>query len=251
MPRIRDTIGMARKTDVAIVLRRWEFSETSQTVVALSREHGLVRGLAKGALRPNGTFSGGFEPMTRGHLGWIVKSGRELAILTEWMLEDVYWPARHAAAANRAAIYAIDLVSRLLSDEDPHPEVYDALDGVLQELGPTPDPSIPLVRFQWTVLDAVGWRPVVDRDAITHEELPSDADVHGFRPQAGGVVSQAQDGDWRVRRETIVQLSRLASGERIDDAETCSRASSLLAAYARELLGEQTEAMRQAFPELP
>jgi DNA repair protein RecO (recombination protein O) len=241
---------MSRPTDVAIVLRRWEYSETSQTVVALSREHGLVRGLAKGALRSTGTFSGGFEPMTRGHLGWIVKSGRELAVLTEWMLEDVYWPARRDAASNRAAIYAIDLVARLLSDEDPHPDVFDALDCVLSALGSVSAVSAPLLQFQWRVLDAVGWRPVVDRDAVTLEPLPDEVEVFGFRPHAGGVVSHAQDGDWKVRRETVVELSRVACGESVNNAEASSRASSLLAAYARELLGEQTEAMRQAFPDL-
>ena len=155
---------MARLTDTAIVLRRWEYSETSQTVSALSREHGLVRGLAKGAIRPGGSFSGGFEPVTRGHLGWMVKAGRDLAILTEWLLEEVYWPTRHNAEANRAAIYAVDLTARLLTDQDPHPIVFDALDQVLADLSCS---SAHLLTFQWTLLEAIGWRPVVEHDVVS------------------------------------------------------------------------------------
>jgi len=36
-------------TDDAVVLRVWDFSETSQTVALLTRARGSVRGLAKGS----------------------------------------------------------------------------------------------------------------------------------------------------------------------------------------------------------
>ncbi len=241
---------MNRPTDVAIVLRRWEYSETSQTVSALSREHGVVRGLAKGAIRPGSPFSGGFEPMTRGHLGWIVKSGRDLSILTEWMVDEVYWATRRRPDANRAALYAVDLAARILTDHDPHPTVYDALDGVLKGLAACDRPAVPLCRYQWSVLEAAGWRPVVEHDVVTGDPLPETEAVYGFRPRGGGVVSAAGEGDWAVRRETIEALQRFDSGGAPIDQDVAARASALLAAYTRELLGEQTEAMRQAFPEL-
>ena len=38
--------------DNAFCLRRWDFSETSQTASLLTRDHGVLRGLAKGAKRP-------------------------------------------------------------------------------------------------------------------------------------------------------------------------------------------------------
>ncbi len=240
--------SMSRLTDAAIVLRRWDYSETSQTVSALSREHGLVRGLAKGAIRPGGTFSGGFEPLTRGHLGWILKAGRELAILTEWMLEEVYWSTRQDATANRAAIYAVDLTSRLLTDQDPHPAVFDALDQVLRDLPESP--ATHLLTFQWRLLEAIGWRPVVEHDAVTGAALPENADVLGFRSTAGGVVTIPGDGDWRVRRETITLIEALSAGEPNMDGSACARASGLLAVYVRDLIGEHTEAMRHAFPEI-
>jgi DNA repair protein RecO (recombination protein O) len=236
---------MARLTDTAIVLRRWEYSETSQTVAALSREHGLVRGLAKGALRPGGSFSGGFEPVTRGHLGWLVKAGRDLAILTEWLLEEVYWPTRHNAEANRAAIYAVDLTARLLTDQDPHPAVFDALDQVLNDLSSSP---AHLLTFQWNLLEAVGWRPVVEHDVVSGKELPADGDLFGFRTSAGGVVAVPGEGDWRVRRETIEVLQGCAVGRWSCDRDVSGRASGLLAVYIRDLLGEHSEAMRHAFP---
>ena len=55
-------------TDQAIVIRRWDFSETSQTVSLFTRDHGIVRGLAKGAKREKGDFSGGLDLLTREYL---------------------------------------------------------------------------------------------------------------------------------------------------------------------------------------
>ncbi|MHC4990131.1 MAG: DNA repair protein RecO, partial [Planctomycetota bacterium] len=64
--------------DQAVCIRHWDFSETSQTVSLLSREHGVIRGLAKGAKREKGTFSGGIDLLTVGEVVAITKRGREL-----------------------------------------------------------------------------------------------------------------------------------------------------------------------------
>ena len=64
---------MADVTDSAVCLRCWDYSETSQTVSLLTREHGILRGLAKGAKRPKASFSGGFDPLTCGQLVAIIK----------------------------------------------------------------------------------------------------------------------------------------------------------------------------------
>ncbi|MCZ6836092.1 MAG: recombination protein O N-terminal domain-containing protein, partial [Planctomycetota bacterium] len=70
-------------SDSAVCIRRWDFSETSQTVSLFTHTHGIIRGLAKGAKREKGAFSGGFDVLTQGHLVAIVKPGRDLATLTE------------------------------------------------------------------------------------------------------------------------------------------------------------------------
>ena len=90
MPTIRDE---------AICIRHWDFSETSQTVSLLLRDHGVLRGLAKGARRERGSFSGGFDLFTRGEIVAIVKPGRELATLTEWTLLETFPVLRREAPA--------------------------------------------------------------------------------------------------------------------------------------------------------
>jgi len=244
---------MARITDDAIVLRRWEFSETSQTVLLLTRTLGAVRGLAKGALRPTGTFGGGFEPMTAGHVGLVTRDGRDLATLTEWQVEQVWWPLRQRLHALRHAMWGIDLAGRMMAEHDPHPAVFDALHLLLTALSGGSNADAAMVSFQWTLLDAIGHRPVVDRDVRSGESLPDDVEVLHFSVRDGGLSAVAGPDDLRVRRQTASALDAVASGAdplalQPDDRKRCAR---LLAAWARGLIGDETAALTWLYPDLP
>ncbi len=142
---------MAILSDTAICLRCWDFSETSQTVSLLTKEHGMIRGLAKGSKRDNGAFSGGFDPLTRGNIVARLKTNSDLATLTEWNLEHVWWSTRNNLDVNRVAIYMVDLVGRMLTDQDPHTNVYDTLLEALNRIDDGHDIDWPLLRFQWAL----------------------------------------------------------------------------------------------------
>ncbi len=209
-------------SDDAITLRQWDFSETSQTVRLLTREHGAIRGLAKGARRERGMFSGGFEVCTRGQLVAIVKPGRDLATLTEWRLLEVFPAVRRRLSANRAALLAADLVAHLLDDADPHPEVHDGLLALLRRLE-TPGADGPaLLAFQWLLLDAAGYAPRLDEDVARGGPLEGDAPVLGFRPDAGGFTADPDaagaPGTWRLRRSTFEAVRAAAAGSAAGNA---------------------------------
>lgn len=234
-------------TDTAICLRRWEFSETSQTVCLFTREHGVLRGLAKGARRERGKFSGGFELLTRGEIVAIVKPGRDLATLTEWHLAALHRAARTSLAANRAALFMTDLVLHLVTDHDPHPRLYDAMVRALEDLT---EPATSLLRFQWAALAECGYQPELDRDAETGHALP-DADVLAFSAEHGGLIADLDaPRSWRMRRSTVDVLRSLARDEPIADAVSIDRANRLLAVYARELVGRDLPTITWSFPDL-
>lgn len=242
---------MSSITESAICLRCWDYSETSQTVSLLTRGRGMLRGIAKGAKRPRSAFSGGFDPLTSGQLVAIIKPGRELALLTAWHLQEVHRALRLDLAANRAALYMADLTHRMLTDQDPHPDVFDALSMSLKRCGLAGESSRALLAFQWQILDACGYRPELQHDVVTGEPLDESLEAVGFSPVHGGTVADTGQQDrWRVRPATITLLRSLASGSSIEDDESLDRANRLLACYARELLGDEPPAMRWAFPDL-
>lgn len=251
---------MSTIKDTAICVRHWDFSETSQTVGLFTREHGMIRGLAKGSKREKGDFSGGIDVLTRGEVVAIVKSGRDLATLTRWSLDELYPALRTNLAANRAAIYMADLVHHMLTDGDPHPELFDAFADALRVLDDTAQIDAVLLQFQWQVLRETGYQPELHRDAITNQPLPEDGSIMAFSSTAGGVVADTGDrGRWRVRRETIELLREIENRELVKAADspsqgfapgTFDRANRLLATHFRELIGSEPASMRWAFSDL-
>jgi DNA repair protein RecO len=179
-------------TDQAIVIRQWDFSETSQTVSLFTRDHGVIRGLAKGARREKGSFSGGLDVLTGGQIVAIVKPGRELSTLTAWHVQQMYPAVRQSLAANRIGLYMADLVHHMIIDHDPHPAVFEALAAALERLNDAAGRDRSLLRFQWQLLQEAGYEPQVQVDAITGRELlqPAKNGWFSFSARAGGLVAE-------------------------------------------------------------
>lgn len=239
-------------TDKAICIRRWDYSETSQTVSLFCRSHGILRGIVKGAKRPKGKFAGGIDLLTHGQIVAILKPSSDLAIITEWTLEQMYRGPRDNLDANRAGLYMADLVHHMLHEHDPHPNLFDAFSKSLSALEDAEYISITLLNFQWAILCETGFKPQLDHDAQTGKALDEDEPTYAFSSPAGGVVADTGTGDrWRVRSETIVLLRLVAAGQNETDAQpaTVDRANRLLAAYIREVIGNEPKAMQWAFPD--
>lgn len=234
--------------DVGICIRHWDWSETSQTVSIITRHHGILRGLAKGSKREKGTFSGGIELLTLGEIQAIIRPRATLATLTSWDLLDPFRTLRASLNAFYVGTFAADLVGRLISDDDPHPDVFDATHSLLSSLVAPEHSSeallVSVVRFQWMLLSAIGHRPSVDVDAATGRNLP-ESPVLGFSPSLGGFVAQPDTSHaWRVRRETREVLEDLRRERDPTGSEPVFRAVRLLAAYAHHLIGEELASTR-------
>lgn len=246
MPMIRDE---------AVCIRHWDFSETSQTVWLFTREYGLIRGLAKGARREKGSFSGGIELLTRGEVGASLKSGRDLATLTDWNLLEIFPATTRSLRGFNAAMYFADLTGSLLQEQDPHPALYDALVECLRGLQKDEGAMGRVVlRLQWTALRESGFQPIVDRDARTGKAIAITGTLH-FSASAGGLVDETEANSrlsdiWRVRAETVAALKEAehiavdGMGEGASDAVSVERANRLLAAYVRTVLHRELPTMR-------
>ncbi len=171
MPRIRDE---------AVCVRHLDWSETSQVVVLFSREHGIIRGLAKGSKRMSPSliqrFSGGIELFGRGEICGTVRSGgrssggfnaegREmpLATLTEWNLIDDAYALRHNLLAQRRAAVAAEALMALMADGDPYETVFESLVRLVKAL-PEDRAGRSLLDFLWGLLVETGYRPRLEAD---------------------------------------------------------------------------------------
>jgi DNA repair protein RecO (recombination protein O) len=233
--------------DQAVVLRVWDFSETSQTVSLLGRARGLVRGLAKGAHREKSKFGGGFEPLTLGEVVYAAKPSAELVALTEWDLSEVFWGVRRDLAAHRAGLYMADLVNNAILDHDPHERLFDAMVHSLRSLDDAARVHETLMRFQWRLLTEVGYRPRLDGNI---EGVGADR-TFLFRPAAGGITENGAGRGWRVRAETVRALASIDDANNSDRqpvaTSVAERAGRLLSEYLRHVLGKDLSSRQVCF----
>lgn len=238
---------MGLTTDEAFCIRVWDWSETSQTVSLFSRDHGVIRCVAKGAKRENAKFSGGLEVLTRGEMIASVKTGDSMSLLTSWDLLEVFPASRRTLSSFYAGMTLLDVVHHSVTDHDPHPEIFDALVANARLLGEPADDQRAVFSLLWTSIDQTGHRPELHADVATGAPL-TPAPAYVFSPRLGGLTTDSGAGDgprWRVRHETVEFLRGHADGRASAAPESLDRATRLLAMYFREVFAADPATFRR------
>jgi DNA repair protein RecO (recombination protein O) len=212
--------------DQAICIRHWDWSETSQTVSLFTKEHGVIRGLAKGSKRENAPFSGGIELLTRGEVVFILKAGaREqgtLSTLTAWDLQEPFTPLRRSLPHLHGAMFIVDLVHHALHDMDPHAELFNVLNKSLELIAGGSPPMRVVLGFLWALMDETGYRPEIFRDPRTGQPVQQSS-VYTFSPKLGGLLSSTSSGGVTgttgASQPAAITTTRTESGAALEDHE--------------------------------
>jgi DNA repair protein RecO (recombination protein O) len=153
---------MSLVPDRCICLRKVEYSETSQILLLFARAHGLVRVIAKGAHRVSkqgaSKFGGGIDLLDVGLAVFTDRPEKDLATLTEWKLQEGHLDLRRSLRGVNLAFYAAELVSLLIHEHDPHPDLFDLLESVLADLA-TKSAEQAFLSFQLDLLRETGYLP--------------------------------------------------------------------------------------------
>jgi len=203
---------MAR--DRCICLRKVEYSETSQILTLFAREHGLLRVIAKGAHRRTkagaSKFDGGVDLLDVGAAVFTHHLGRDLDTLTEWNLLEGHLAMRRSLRGMYLAQYAAELVSTLFEEHDAHPELFDRLEQVLNDLG-TPRQEEAFLAFQLDLLRESGYLAELS-GCVECGQATTDGPAVSFSPSRGGVVCRGCEGATPDRTTLDLRLLRLVQG---------------------------------------
>lgn len=202
MPLIRDR---------SICLRKTEYSETSQIVTLLTRDHGLIRAIAKGAHRRTkagaSKFDGGIDFLELGEAVFTHEPSRELETLTEWTLREGHLDFRKDLRSLYLAMYAGELVDKLLEPHDPHPDLFDHLEVALGELG-TDRREQAFLAFELELLRETGYLP--EFFACTSCGRQSNGMAPGyFSAKLGGAVCRDCESSQPDRLSIEPRLARI------------------------------------------
>ncbi len=185
---------MASIKDDAVVLRRLDYSETSQVLAVFTREHGQQRLIAKGIKRSTKTrVAVGIDLLEAGTVVFIRKPGHEdtLGTLTEWQQIDTFPHLRTDLGRLYAAQYAADVTTSLTEVHDPHPALFEALISFFASLRDSP-PLPVLSHYLWTLLDEIGLRPDLSRCMSCARSIEEDTVVYFSSRESGAICRDCE-----------------------------------------------------------
>lgn len=166
----------------AYVLHSRPYRESSLLLEALSRDHGRVALVARGARARKSKLRGLLQPFRPLLISWTSRG--ELGTLTA--AEQVAAPPELPGEALYCGLYLDELLVRLLHRGDPHPEVFERYRQVLAELSAGASPQPVLRVFEKNLLEAVGYGLMLEHESGSSRPLRSDA-VYQYRPGEGPV----------------------------------------------------------------
>jgi DNA repair protein RecO (recombination protein O) len=152
----------------AFVLHSIAYKETSLVVELLTRNHGRVPVIAKGAKRPHSALRAtllAFQPL---QVSWQGKQDLRNLIRAEW----IGGLASPRGDALLCSFYLNELLLKLLPRDDPHPSVFDTYLNGLARFANGEPVSSGLRRVEWNLLRALGYAPELKTDAKGEEILP-------------------------------------------------------------------------------
>lgn len=199
-------------TDEAIVLRTRKLAEADRIITLLTRQHGVVRAVAKGVRRTSSRFGSRLEPFT--HVDLQLAEGRNLDTITQ---ADTKSPFGEAISADydryTAASVMLETAERLVAEErEPSVQQYLLLIGGLRAMAAGDHrPSDVMDSFILRSLAVAGYAPSFDGCARCGLEGPH----RSFHSASGGVLCAdcRMPGSAHPMPTTVTLLGALLAGD--------------------------------------
>jgi len=248
--------------DIAICIRVFDYSETSQIVTFFTRANGKISAIAKGSKRPKSAFGGPIEILSFGRIVFLNSTKERLSTLTEFEQQPGLTRPPGDFFALNCCLYAAESVNNLTHDNDPHPELFDSFMQFLQETNQERQTKaeeretvLLLILFQLTLLREIGLMPVLNRCAnckTRHEIRDTGYELY-FSSSANGLVCRDCEGSFPDRiRLTKDAAAGLANLRQIaeSDQRTLSEIEKVLLSHTNSLLDRPLKMTKQMLKNL-
>ncbi len=212
----------------AFLLHARPFRDSSQLIDVLSRDHGRLALVARGARSARSRYRGVLRPFASLSLSWTIAG--DLGTLTG--AEAAGRAGSITGDALMAGFYVNELVLKLTHRHDPQPELFEAYEAAVAGLGLPGDFEPTLRRFELRLLRAIGYGLDLEHDIVSGSPVETGS-WYRVRP-AEGVVPATADGP-HASHFTGAELRDLAA-ERMDDPALARRARRFLRAALDQCL---------------
>jgi DNA repair protein RecO (recombination protein O) len=170
------------ETATGLVLRVRPLTETSLIVHWLTKEHGRVATIAKGARRPQSLFRGKLDLFYLADFSFVRSRRSELHILREVSLLETHKSLRKDLTYLRQAAYCTTLLEQVTETETPLTQIFELLNGLLNHLPCQPAQPRTIFAFELKLLSELGLDP----------DLPSAQ----LKPETKLLIKSLRESNW-------------------------------------------------------
>jgi DNA repair protein RecO (recombination protein O) len=154
---------------LGIILRVRPLTETSLIVQWLTRDHGRIATVAKGARRPKSPLAGKLDLYFLAEFSFHRSRRSELHTLREVALKDTHPDLRTNIDWLQQAAYAVATLELATETESPIPELFQLLEQWLRFLPGQPAQPQSVFAWEMKLLNASGLRPKVNQSPLSIE----------------------------------------------------------------------------------
>tara|TARA_R110002072_G_scaffold196017_4_gene353415 strand:- start:1077 stop:1799 length:723 start_codon:yes stop_codon:yes gene_type:complete len=223
------------------ILHRRDYRESSLILEVLSREHGRVSLVAKGAKRNKKRQGINYNLYQEYLMSWVSKS--ELGTLVDVELATIMNSI--CPKQMMTGFYMNEIILRLLHKHESHPELFDSYKSTIEELSKNNTEQVLIRYFEKTLLQTLGYGLVFDQDLNTGDHIIAEVDY--YYKLNFGPTSNSQDSrvGIPVSGSTLIGLNN----ETLVDAKNKNEAKILLRSLLNQYLGEKPLASRVLYQE--
>ena len=170
----------------AVLLRSFNYSETSRVLRLYTKDLGLVSVMAKGIRRAGARGQGGIDTFSRGELTAYVRPTRDLQTFKEFAVEEAGASLGRDVLRFAGASVLAEIVL-LNAGPDPSPQVFERLTNALRRIEAEPRAAIvgAVLAEGWLLVTTLGYEPQIDLCVHCGRAL-GNSEVSRFDFSAGG-----------------------------------------------------------------
>lgn len=143
-----------------LVLRTYNFSDADKVVVFLTEDHGLVRGVAKGARRLKSSFGSSLEPFSISRISYFKKEQQDLATIKSAEIRNSHFANASDPLFLQKFTYIAELLIFFAPPEEPNVRLYNMTRICLETASPDRESlDRVLLYFETWLLKLGGYLP--------------------------------------------------------------------------------------------
>jgi len=170
-----------------IVLKSFDFRETSRIVTFFTKEHGTVKGVMKGIRKDPRKFGSNVDRFSVNDIVYYQSNRSEIHLVSQCDLIQFYFSIREDYRRSLAANYMLELINTVMPLEHPNRRIYHLMLEYLKALETAADVDKLVHIFQIKVLSLSGFRPHLDTCVKCRKAIAGKA---RFSLKSGGLICE-------------------------------------------------------------